>query len=152
MWHSCVRWPLASHFKGRPKARQLFDRLRESIEAIGPVRVVSSRTRISFMTRVRFAGIQPRRDWLRVSLWLTRRVDSPRWVKVERYAPECYVHELELREYREIDAGLRRHLRESYAIGRQEHLMARAAPRHGAAPSPPQRRSRARPRPTTNRA
>jgi hypothetical protein len=123
MSHSCARYPLAHHFGGRPKARALFDHFRRALERFGPVRVVSNKTGLGFMVRVRFAGVTyVGKDWLRCGMWLTRRVRSRRWVRVDYYPPRAYIHRFELREPADLDAEIRRHLRESYAVGCQLHL------------------------------
>jgi hypothetical protein len=127
-WHSCVRIPLRAHFVGRPKALRLFKAFRQAIEDIGPVRVVSSRTRISFMVRVRFAGCTVRRESLRAGMWLPHPVDSPRIVRTEFIPPHYYVLSFDIREPEDIDADFRCLLREAYHQGgRQEYLKARAA-------------------------
>jgi hypothetical protein len=66
LWHSCVRVPLASHFREKdPIVRELFDRFRELVRTCGPVTVYAQKTRIVFMTRARFAGALPRRrGWM----------------------------------------------------------------------------------------
>jgi hypothetical protein len=82
-WHSCSVVPLGAHFVGRPRARELFEAYRRAVESIGPVEVVSNRTDLTFMTRVRFAGCQARKDWLQCTLWLKRRAACTRFVKEE---------------------------------------------------------------------
>ena len=121
--HSCARYPLARHFRGKPRARVLFDAFRAAVEAIGPVRVVPNKTRIAFMVRVRFTCVvSVREDSLRCSIWLTRRVASKRWVREDKYGPHCYVYLFELRSPRDLTAEIRRYLRESYDVGCQRHL------------------------------
>jgi hypothetical protein len=120
-WHSCGQWPLESHFGGRPNARALFDRLRAVLEADGPVRIVSSKTRIAFMTRVRFAGVTVRKDYLRLGLWLTRPVDLGRVARLERFGPSSYGVHIELREAADLDGELRALLAEARAVGDQAH-------------------------------
>jgi hypothetical protein len=125
LWHSCVRYTLDHHFRGKPRARALFDRFRKVLGSFGPVRMVVSKTRIAFMVRVRFAGVtRVRPDSLRCSIWLTRRVASKRWTRVDRYAPKAYVYQFDVREPRDLDAEIRRFLRESYAVGCQLHRVA----------------------------
>ena len=121
-WHSCGRWPLESHFEAMPRARELFDRLLKEIKRFGPVTIVSSKTRIAFMTRVRFAGVTVRKDSLRCGLWFTHRVDDPRFVKIEQYMPRAWGHYLVIRDESDFNDSLRDYLAESYAIGKQEHL------------------------------
>jgi hypothetical protein len=126
-WHSCVRVPLADHFRGRPKARALFRLFRKAVEAIGPVRLVSSRTRIVFMVRVRFAGCTIRKDSIRAGMWLPYSVDSPRIVRKEFIPPHYYVLSFDIREPEDIDAEFRRLLREAYHEGGKQEFLKRKA-------------------------
>ena len=74
------------------------------------------------MVQVRFAGAAPRRDGLDVGFWLPRRLDHPRFRKVETLGPAAHVHQLRVRRPEELDPTLRGWLREAYAVGRREHL------------------------------
>jgi hypothetical protein len=121
-WHSCVRVPLSDHFKGRPKALALFRVLRQAVEAIGPVRLVSSKTRIAFMVRVRFAACSVKKDSIRAGMWLPYPADPPRAVRQEFIPPHYYLYSFDIREPDDIDADFRRLLREAYRLGgRQEY-------------------------------
>jgi hypothetical protein len=117
--HSCVIVPLDDHFIGRPRARQLFDALLAALVREGPVTVSVSRTRIEFMTRARFAGVQVRRDHLRLGLWLKRRVAWPRFVKVEHYGRDDWGYTVLIRDESDLDAGLAAWLREARLVGDQ---------------------------------
>jgi hypothetical protein len=124
-WHSCVRVPLADHFHNRPKARLLFNALREAIQAIGPVRIVSSKTRIAFMVRVRFVGCTIRKDSLRAGMWLPYDANPPRAIRKELIPPRYHLFSFNIREPEDIDAEFRRLLREAYHQGgEQEYLKA----------------------------
>lgn len=122
-WHSCVRVPLAVHFRGRPKAYALFKTFRKAVEAIGPVRLVSSKTRIVFMVRVRFAGCSVKKDSIRAGMWLPYPADPPRAVRKEFIPPHYHLFSFDIREPEDIDADFKRLLREAYYQGgRQEFL------------------------------
>ena len=74
------------------------------------------------MTRVRFAGVRMRKDYLRISFWLKRRMVSPRIVRYEEYGPRDFGYIFELREPDGIDAEVREWMREAWAVELQEHL------------------------------
>ena len=120
MWHSCVVVPLESHFVGRPRARELFDAYVAVLEREGPVTISVSKTRIEIMTRARFTGAVVRRDYLRSSLWLKRRVDSPRFVKIEHFGGDDWGHYFAIRDEADIDDELVSLLREARKVGDQE--------------------------------
>lgn len=119
MWHSCSVVPWMSHFRGKPKALELFKHFRGALRKLGPVRVVSNQTYLSFMARVRFAGCEVRSDWLRCSLWLKRFASSPRFVKTEKYNND-YIYRFVLRRREDLDEEILGYLREAYLVGQQE--------------------------------
>jgi hypothetical protein len=120
MWHSCVVVPLESHFVDRPRARQLFEAYLKALEAQGPITISVSKTRIEIMTRARFTEAVVRKDYLRSSLWLKRRVDSPRFTKIEHFGGNDWGHYFEIRDESDIDDELMALAREARAVGDQE--------------------------------
>jgi hypothetical protein len=112
--------PLDDHFVGRPRARQLFDAYVAALEREGPITISVSKTRIEIMTRARFTGAVVRRDYLRSSLWLKRRVDSPRFVKIEHFGGKDWGHTFEIRDERDLDEELMALLREARRVGDQD--------------------------------
>lgn len=82
--------------------RQVSDTCRALITALSPgqrsarrrfapteyrVTLVPYRDRVAFMVRVRFTGVKPANKWLDVEFWLTRRVESPRFRRIETLSP-----------------------------------------------------------------
>ena len=130
LWHSCVIVPLEQHFESRPAARDLFGALLSAMEREGPVTISVSKTRIELMTRARFAGVQVRRDWLRLAFWLKREIDSPRFSRVDHYGKD-HVYQVELRDRAQLDAELMAWLREARTVGDQVAQQARATSRPG---------------------
>ncbi len=125
-WHSCARYDLSVPFKGKPPhVRALFDRFRKMVQACGPVKMLAYRNRVGFMVRVRFAGATPKKDGLDVGFWLPRRLDSPRFEKIETILPNVHLHRLRITTADLLDAELAEWLKEAYACGCQEHLNGR---------------------------
>jgi Domain of unknown function (DUF5655) len=121
MWHSCGRYRIAEHFKGKDRELlRLFRRFGTLVRRFGPVTVYAQKTRIVFQTRGRFVGVQVRRGWLNIGLWLKRRREHPRVYKIEYYPPSDYVHRLRVAEVRDLDSVLADFVREAYAVGRQQ--------------------------------
>lgn len=122
-WHSCARYDLSLPFKGNPPyVRALFDRWRKMVEACGRVRMLAYRNRVGFMVRVRFAGATPKKNGLDVGFWLPRRLDSPRFEKIETILPNVHLHRLRVTTADQLDAELAGWLTEAYACGCQKHL------------------------------
>ena len=121
--HACGTHDLAHHFAGkRPGIRELFDRVVAMIESIGPVRILPEKTRIAFQVRMSFAQVTPRRNWLDGHVVLARRLESPRFTRIETFSPRNHLHAFRLARPEEIDAEFREWLAEAYAVGKQEHL------------------------------
>jgi hypothetical protein len=122
--HTC-RPPasLESHFESKPPAiRALFDHLAAAIERLGPVTILPERTRIAFQVRMSFAVAMPKQGWLDGHLVLARRIEHPRFRRVETFSPRNHLHAFRLTGPEEIDAELRGWLAEAYSVGAQEHL------------------------------
>ncbi len=127
LWHSCGRYSLADHFKGKPKiVRQTFDRFVKLTKACGPVTVYAQKTRIVLQGRVRFAGSMVRHKGLNASLWLKRRAHHPCLSRVESFGPLGYGHHLRLRQPADIDKAIGKLMQEAYAVGQQNPSLPRA--------------------------
>src|SRR5205807_4307931 len=87
--HACAALgDLDLHFaRSSPQVRAAFDAALACVRAVGPVQVLAEKTRIALQVRMSFAAFMPRRDWLNGHLVLARRIDSPRFLRVERHSP-----------------------------------------------------------------
>lgn len=120
LWHSCGRYRLADHFKGKSRVvRQTFDRFVELAKACGPVTVYAQKTRIVIQGRVRFAGAVVHRDWLDAGLWLKRHAEHRCLSRIESFGRLGYGHHFRLRQPGDIDEALAGLVREANAIGQQ---------------------------------
>jgi Domain of unknown function (DUF5655) len=122
--HTCAPvGDLDRHFAGgSPVVRATFDRVLAVVEQLGPVTVLPEKTRIALQVRMSFAAFMPRRHWLTGHLVLARRIDSPRFCKVETYSPRNVLHAFRLAAPDEVDAEFAGWLAEAYRVGAQEHL------------------------------
>ena len=113
--HTCA--PLGDldrHFANSiPAVRTAFDRV---------LAVLSERTRIALHVRMSFAAFMPRRSWLNGHLVLARRVDSPRFAKVEVYSPRNVLHAFRLDSPKQVDDEFASWLIEAHRVGEQRHL------------------------------
>ena len=125
MYHSCQVRTVDEHFAGRPRARVLFEAFRDAVESMGPATLVLNKSGIGFMTRVRFCGVFPRRDFLRAGFWLKRRIESPRLVRTQYLGRDDWIYEFIVRDPADLDAEALAWLREARAVGDQEHLARR---------------------------
>jgi hypothetical protein len=122
--HACA--PLGSldrHFAhATPAVRATFDAVLTAISALGPVEVLAEKTRIALHVRMSFAALVPRRNWLNGHLVLARRIDSPRFSRIETVSQRNVVHNFRLLCPGEVDDEFAAWLAEAYAVGAQQHL------------------------------
>lgn len=69
-----------------------------------------------------FAAVSFRRDGLNGHVVLARRLENPRFTRIETISPRNHVHSFKLRSLSELDAELLTWLREAYRVGKQLHL------------------------------
>jgi hypothetical protein len=74
------------------------------------------------------------RECIEVSLVLSRRVEDPRFLKVQSFSPGNHLHVLRAYSADDVDRELRAWLAEAHGVGRQEHVK-RPARRPLAAPA-----------------
>jgi uncharacterized protein DUF5655 len=121
--HACGTHSLATHFAGKPPViRALFDAVLAAIRDVGPVRVLPEKTRIAFQVRMSFAQVTPRRQWLDGHVVLARRLEHPRFTKVETFSPRNHLHAFRLQSVADVDEEFRAWIAEAYRVGEQKHL------------------------------
>lgn len=123
MWHSCGKQSLKALFsKSEPHVFRLYKKFAVMVRACGPARVIPQKMRVVFQTRVRFAGCYPRKSWLLCGIALPGRIQHPKVVKVDEYAPHFIGHLFRFTDEDDLDSDVQRLLRESYRVGNQEFL------------------------------
>jgi hypothetical protein len=124
--HFCSRVRLDEHFKGRePNVVATFDRLLAAARKSGPVTVLPEKTRIAFQVRMSFAAFTLRKRWVDGHVVLARRLESPRFRRIDYISPRNQVHVFRLQEPSEVDADVEAWLAEAYSVGEQKHLSQR---------------------------
>ena len=105
LWHSCVRLTVDETLaRTTPAAREAFAAFVALVERCGPVTVVPQKTRIVLMTKTRFAGVSAiRRDSIRLTFAIGRRVDLPWITDVEEYNPRWIAHRFDARSPAALD-------------------------------------------------
>lgn len=113
---------LGRHFQGKdPAVRAIFDRLLEAARTIGPFEVLPEKTRIALQARMSFAALMPKKKWLDGHVVLARRIESPRFRRIDTYSRQNIVHAFRLVSMAEVDDEVRSWFAEAYAVGRQLH-------------------------------
>lgn len=125
MWHACGDYSVESFLDGKgERARELFDGFERLIAACGPYEVAPAKTRVAFMARVRFAGVNAISDrGMTIAFALPSPLHHRRIRKVEHIARGWYGHWMRIVSPDELDDELLSWLRRSYRqMGMQERL------------------------------
>jgi hypothetical protein len=121
--HACGRHDLTHHFRGKPREIcALYEAFARAVRSWGRVTVLPEKTRIAFQVRMSFAQVTPRNGSLDGHLVLARRIEQPRFRRVESLSARNHVHHFRFSTPADIDAQFRRWLTEAYAVGEQRHL------------------------------
>ena len=124
MPHSCGKYSVKKFLAGKSKhAISLYEHFSTLVLECGPVQVAPAKTRIGFQVRMIFAAVNKLSDrGLDAHVVLTRRLEGPRFRRIEMMTPRCFVHHFRVESLSELDEEVRNWLREAYQVGTQEHL------------------------------
>jgi Domain of unknown function (DUF5655) len=124
MPHSCGRYSVDRFLAGKSRhAISLFEHFSALVRECGPVLIAPAKTRIGFQVRMIFAAVIKLSDHrLEAHVVLTRRLERPRFRRIETLTPKCYVHHFRIESLSELDEEVKSWLREAYQVGTQEHL------------------------------
>ena len=121
--HFCSRTTLREHLAGKtPHGVTLFREFAKLVKRCGPVRVIPEKSRIAFQVRMSFAAVSLRRDRIVGHVVLARRLENPRFTKVETISPRNHVHSFCFTSRAQMDHEVLSWLREAYRVGQQKHL------------------------------
>ena len=121
--HTCGLATLDAHLAGRdPEVVAIFWRLVELAERNGPVTVLPEKTRVAFQVRMSFAAVVPRRRWVDGHVVLARRLEHPRFRRIDSISARNHVHHFRLAHLDEVDEEVAAWLAEAYLVGEQRHL------------------------------
>jgi hypothetical protein len=124
LWHGCGDYSVDGFFEGTPaRLRELYDTWVSPVGEFGPFEQVPTKSRIAFMGAGALRGRRAApEDGLVCGFWLKRRIDSPRFTKVEHLGRTDWIYQFVLRDEDELDDEVRDWIREAYDVGRQTHL------------------------------
>lgn len=124
MSHSCGRYSVESFLAGKsPHAVSLYEHFSALVLDCGPVQIAPARTRIGFQVRMIFAAVNKLSErGLDAHVVLKRRLEGPRFRRIDAMTPNCFVHHLRIESLSDLDEEVKNWLREAYQVGAQEHL------------------------------
>jgi hypothetical protein len=95
----------------------VFDEIVWFLRTCGPLDVVPTKTSINLLSRTSLGGIRLQRRKARLGIVLMHHVRDPRVQSTLRLSPRRIVHFLDLATVGDVDAVVRRWLREAHAVG-----------------------------------
>lgn len=118
--HSCVKYPLQNHFKGKEKiAKPLFEELVKRIKKnIGPVRIQSVPCCIHLVSHYTFGAVWALRDKIRIDFRLDSQIKDPRIFKKIKMSPNRYLYFLDIKNKSDIDRKLLSWLEHGYNLAK----------------------------------
>jgi hypothetical protein len=117
--HSCGDYTMELFLKGKgPDALAFFDGCVAPVRSRGPLTLAPAKTRIGFQSRMIFAAVNRLSDrGLSAHVLLARRVENPRFTRIETVSPNSHVHHFHVESLDELDEEVRGWPCEAYALG-----------------------------------
>jgi hypothetical protein len=122
--HSCGRYTVDSFLKGKSKqAITFYNGFVDAVRECGRVTLAPAKTRVGFQVRMIFAAVNKVSNLgLEAHVVLARRLENPRFIRIESLSAKNHVHHFRVNSLEEIDDELRSWLKEAYWVGAQEHF------------------------------
>ncbi len=105
------------------QVRAIFDKLLRVARKNGPITVLPEKTRIAFHVRMSFAAFVIRRNWIDGHVVLARRLENPRFRRIETFSPRNHLHAFRFERIDEWMPKSSSWLAEAYQVGEQRHLV-----------------------------
>ncbi len=122
--HACARHTLDEHLTGKtPEVLAIYRRLEAVAQRLGPALVLPEATRIAFHVRMSFAAVSLHRRWVDGHVVLARRLEAPRFRRIDTISPRNHVHVVRIAAVDEVDAEVEAWFAEAYLVGEQRHLL-----------------------------
>jgi Domain of unknown function (DUF5655) len=127
MPHSCGNFSVKQFLAGKSQhAISLYEHFSALVHDCGPVQIAPAKARVGFQVRMIFAAVNKLSDrGLDAHVVLSRRLEGPRFRRIETMTPRCYVHHFRVESVSELDEEVKSWLREAYQVGTQERLLRR---------------------------
>jgi hypothetical protein len=120
--HSCGRYTVGEHLKGKnSRVVSLYERFVELVKSCGPVVIAPAKHRIGFQVRMIFAALSVNNSGLACHVVLSRRLEHPRFKRIESLSPRNHVHHFRIRAPEDLDDEVAAWLKEAYQVGEQKH-------------------------------
>jgi hypothetical protein len=89
------------------------------VETCGPVTIAPAKTRIGFQARMIFAAVNRLSvGGMKCHLIFARRIEHPRFTKIDELGARSFVNHFEIRSIEELDSQVAEWLEEAYKVGK----------------------------------
>ncbi|HYK40753.1 MAG TPA: DUF5655 domain-containing protein [Thermoanaerobaculia bacterium] len=106
-----------AHFAGKPpEVRKVYERLLALLAKIGPVSEDPKKTSIHLVRESALAGVEVRRDYLLLNLKTDYPIEGPRVERAEKLSANRYHTKVKLSAIAEVDAEVKRWLKDAYSL------------------------------------
>lgn len=113
--HSCISFPLAKHFEGKEKAKELFEFLKLQIEeTVGPVKIESLPCCIHFVGSYSFGACWVMKDRIRIDFRLDHPIETKREHRTNQISSNRYMYYFDIFDKLEINQELLGWIKDSY--------------------------------------
>ena len=96
--------------------RDAYERLRETAASFGDQRIYASHNSIMFSRRSCYFFVRPKRNFLEVCVFLSRRLKAPQVRRADPVSKSKVVHVIQVRHRDEVEAPITDWLREAYEL------------------------------------
>ena len=115
--HSCKRQSIESHFEFRDsRLSDVFELLLSRLRELGPLRIDAVESSINLISRYHFGGVKVQKDHLTIGFLSSRMISDKRIHRVEKVAPQKFVHFVKVRAANDIDNKLITWLAKAYHL------------------------------------
>ena len=122
-WHSCIELAVDEYLAGKsPHAVVLYHAIHAALREAGEFRVHPQQSRIAFISRMTFAGVQLAERWVVLSFITASPIDHERIRRIELYGPTSFAHAVRIATPAEVDGVVGGWLQEALLRGDQETL------------------------------
>ena len=124
LWHSCNRYSVSEFLEGKSaRAIELYNYFLNEYKIIGPITLHVLKSRIAFMVKVRFSGVNKLgKDYIQGALWLKEKIVSDKFYKIEFIPPNNYIYHFRISDESFIDDEFKGYMKMAYEIGERKHI------------------------------
>lgn len=129
--HTCATRTVAEHLRGKPAdVQRLYQQVEKLARAAsrGKMQVVATKTMVTFRGRVGFVWVRVLRERLDLGLLLPQVLRHPRVKKIYTQSQRSHLHTFDVRGPADLDAQMRRWLRDAWRAGMQLQMSGPASP------------------------